>query len=351
MSRSLELQRNRGMSVSGPSNSPRHDEVRAVLADRVPEVADGHIEIMAVACSDSGVKIAVRPHRPVANPFTAFLAYPTRMQDISVRLGVADPAVAIVEYHDDPVRFVANAFRPIPVVAATVLDPDKRLIRVVVARGKDYARALGKAGTNVQLVRDLTGWNVTICTDECAGRLHFHNPIGTPSSPVHNVLTLTETEFIAVVRENVAPSSRHIPTWTRLVSPMLISRTRDALVYLLDVLESQRDPQRGYTTEQSQWRIALEAALTVTKPIYKDTLRRQSEELASYRRHLRDLATAVAEHRDTLGAAARTAADTALWTRLDVLTIPDGHERTPTTLAAMVAGPWRQTPARDDFPA
>lgn len=349
MSRSLELPRNRGTIVSAPRSSNRHEEVRAILVDRVPEVADGHVEIMAIARSDSGLKIAVRPHRPVANPFTPFLAYPKRMEDISARLGVANPA--IVEYHDDPVRFVANAFRPVPVIASTVLDPDKRLIRIIVERGKDYARALGKAGANVQLVRDLTGWNVTICTDECAGRLHFHNPAGTPSSPVHNVATLAEAEFIAVVRENVAMSSRHMATWTRLTSPMLISRTRDALVHLLYVLESRRDPQHGYTEEQSQWRKDLEAALTVTKPAYKDTLRQISEEAAACRRHLRQLATAVAVHRAHFDGTARTSADSALWALLDDLSIPDGSARVMTTLTGMLAGPWSETAAPQHFPA
>ncbi|TXH26072.1 MAG: hypothetical protein E6R06_07505 [Mycobacterium sp.] len=335
--------------VSTPSGSNRHDDVRAVLAEHIPEVADHRIAIISIARAAGAVKIAVKPQSTAINPFTPFLAHGRRLSEISARLDGDNPT--IVEYHDDPLRYVANAFRPIPVISATVLDPDQRRIRIVVGRGKDYARALGKAGANVQLVRDLTGWNISICTDGCVGRLHFHNQAGTPSSPVSNLAALTEAEFLAVVRENTAPSARHAPTWERLVSPALVSRTRDVLVHLLGVLESQRDPQQGYTAQQAQRRTDLQAALTITTPAYKDTLRQQSEDIAFYRRQLRHLATALAAHRDTLDATARTAADTTLWTLLDVLAIPDGDERTPTTLADMLAGPWRQPPAPQQFSA
>lgn len=334
--------------MSTPSGSQHHDDVRDVLAEHIPEVADRRIDIVAVARTGGAIKIAVKPQTPATNAFTPFLAHSRRLSDISARLG---GNVTIVEYHDDPIRYVGNAFRPVPVISADVLALETRRIRIVVARGKDYARALGKAGANVQMVRDLTGWNVTICTDDCVGRLHFHNPSGTPSSPVANVASLTDSEFLALVRENAGPAARHAPTWERLMSPALVSRTRDALMHLVRALEGQRDPRRGYTAQQSQRRGELEAALTVATPAYKDTLRQHSEDIAFYRRHIRQLATAMATHRDALDVAARSAADTALWKLLDVLTVPDGEDRTLTTLAAMLTGPWRQTPAPQHFPA
>lgn len=335
--------------MSTPSGSQHHDDVRAVLAEHIPEVADHRIGIMAIARAGGAIKIAVKPQSAAVNPFTPFLAHSGRLSDISARL--AGDKLAIVEYQDDPIRYVSNAFRPVPVISATILADSARRIRIVVARGKDYARALGKSGANVQLVRDLTGWNVTICTDDCVGRLHFHNPSGTPSSPVANVAALTDPEFLALVRENTAPSARHAPTWERLMSPALVSRTRDALLHLVRALESQRDPHRGYTAQQSQRRSELEAALTVATPTYKDTLRQHSEDIAFYRRHIRQLATAMATHRDALDTAARNAADTALWKLLDVLSIPDGEDRTLTTLTAMLTGPWSQPPAPQHFPA
>jgi len=335
--------------VSTPSGSQHHDDVRAVLAEHIPEVADHRIEIMAIARAGGAIKVAAKPHSPAVNPFTPFLAHSRRLSDISARLG--GDKIAIVEHHDDPIRYVSNAFRPIPVISATVLADKARRIRIVVARGKDYARALGKAGANVQLVRDLTGWNVTICTDDCVGRLHFHNPSGTPSSPVANVASLTDPEFLALVRENAGPSARHAPTWERLMSPALVSRTRDALVHLVRTLESQRDPQGGYTAQQSQRRGELETALTVATPTYKDTLRQHCEDIAFYRGHIRQLATAMATHRDALDAADRGDADTALWRLLDVLTIPDGEDRTLTTLTTMLTGPWSQPLAPQHFPA
>lgn len=335
--------------MSTPSGSQHHADVRAVLAKHIPEVADHRLDIMAIARAGGAIKVAVKPQSPAVNPFTPFLAHSRRLSDISADLG--GDKLAIVEYHHDPIRYVSNAFRPIPVISATLLTDSARRIRIVVARGKDYARALGKAGANVQLIRDLTGWNITICTDDCVGHLHFHNPSGTPSSPVTNVASLTDPAFLALVRENTAPSARHAPTWERLMSPALISRTRDALVHLVRALESQRDPQRGYTAQQSQRRGELEAALAVATPTYKDTLRQHTEDIAIYRRHIRHLAAAMATHRDALEADARSPADTALWKLLDVLTIPDGEDRTLTTLTAMLTGPWRQPTAPQHFPA
>jgi N utilization substance protein A len=72
--------------------------------------------------------------------------------------------IDIVDYSDEPTRFVAAALSPAKVSQATVVDEAGRSIRVVVP---DYqlSLAIGKEGQNARLAAKLTGWRIDIHPD------------------------------------------------------------------------------------------------------------------------------------------------------------------------------------------
>jgi N utilization substance protein A len=72
--------------------------------------------------------------------------------------------IDIIDFDDDPSRFVANALSPAKVVSVTVIDPNTRAARVVVPDFQ-LSLAIGKEGQNARLAARLTGWRIDIRSD------------------------------------------------------------------------------------------------------------------------------------------------------------------------------------------
>ena len=139
--------------------------VRKLFALEVPEIADGSVEIIAVA-REAGhrSKIAV-----------AVAGAGTQRQGCVHR---ADgPARAQRDERTRPARrstsststrtrrqFVGNALSPSKVVSVTVVDPNARAARVVVPDFQ-LSLAIGKEGQNARLAARLTGWQIDIRSD------------------------------------------------------------------------------------------------------------------------------------------------------------------------------------------
>lgn len=138
--------------------------VRKLFALEVPELADGSVEIISVA-RESGhrTKIAVRSTVPGLNAKGACIGpMGQRVRNVMSELG--GEKIDIVDYDDDPARFVGNALSPAKVVSVTVVDEAARAARVVVP---DYqlSLAIGKEGQNARLAARLTGWRIDIRSD------------------------------------------------------------------------------------------------------------------------------------------------------------------------------------------
>lgn len=72
--------------------------------------------------------------------------------------------IDIIDYDDDPARFVANALSPAKVVSVSVIDQTARAARVVVPDFQ-LSLAIGKEGQNARLAARLTGWRIDIRGD------------------------------------------------------------------------------------------------------------------------------------------------------------------------------------------
>jgi N utilization substance protein A len=138
--------------------------VRKLFALEVPEVADGTVEIMAIA-REAGhrTKIAVRSTAPGVNAKGACIG-PMGQRVRAVMAELHGEKIDIVDYADDPATFVGNALSPARVASVTVVDAAARAARVVVP---DYqlSLAIGKEGQNARLAAKLTGWRIDIRPD------------------------------------------------------------------------------------------------------------------------------------------------------------------------------------------
>ncbi len=138
--------------------------VRKLFALEVPEIADGSVEIAALA-REAGhrTKIAVHSKVPGLNAKGACIG-PMGARVRAVMTELHGEKIDIVDWSEDARTFVAAALSPSRVVSVEVVDPQLRSARVVVP---DYqlSLAIGKEGQNARLAAKLTGWRIDIRPD------------------------------------------------------------------------------------------------------------------------------------------------------------------------------------------
>ncbi|MDN5726404.1 MAG: transcription termination factor NusA [Propionibacteriales bacterium] len=138
--------------------------VEKLFALEVPEIEQGIVQIKAVA-REAGhrTKIAVTStDRNISAKGACIGPMGQRVRAVMHELN--EEKIDIVDWHEDPARFVAEALSPAKVTSVTVVDPAARAARVVVP---DYqlSLAIGREGQNARLAARLTGWRIDIRPD------------------------------------------------------------------------------------------------------------------------------------------------------------------------------------------
>jgi len=138
--------------------------VRSLFELEVPEVADGSVEIVAIA-REAGhrSKIAVQSHKTgVAAKGACIGPMGQRVQAVVDELH--GEKIDIIDFSEDPAEFVGNALSPSRVLSVEVVDLAAKSARVIVP---DYqlSLAIGKEGQNARLAARLTGWRIDIVSD------------------------------------------------------------------------------------------------------------------------------------------------------------------------------------------
>jgi N utilization substance protein A len=138
--------------------------VKQLFALEVPEIQDRIVEIMGVA-REAGhrTKIAVRSHRAGVSPKGSLIG-PMGSRSQAVMNELQGEKIDIVDWDEDPAKFVAHALAPAKVTSVTIVDEATRSAKVVVP---DYqlSLAIGKDGQNARLAARLTGWRIDIHPD------------------------------------------------------------------------------------------------------------------------------------------------------------------------------------------
>lgn len=126
----------------------------------VPEIGEEMIEIRGAARDPgSRAKIAVKSNDRRIDPVGACVGMRgARVQAVSGELG--GERVDIVLWDDNPAQFVINAMSPAE-VASIVVDEESHTMEIAVEEG-NLAQAIGKAGQNVRLASQLTGWKLNV---------------------------------------------------------------------------------------------------------------------------------------------------------------------------------------------
>lgn len=138
--------------------------VKKLFALESPEVADGTVEIAAIA-REAGhrTKIAVRSTRSGVNAKGACIG-PMGARVRAVMAELNGEKIDIVDFSDDPAELVAHALSPARVHAVQVVDEAAKAARVFVPEDQ-LSLAIGKEGQNARLAARLTGWRIDIRPD------------------------------------------------------------------------------------------------------------------------------------------------------------------------------------------
>jgi N utilization substance protein A len=138
--------------------------VRLLFALEAPEVADGSVEIAAIA-REAGhrTKIAVRAMEPGVNAKGACIG-PMGQRVRNVMHELHGEKIDIVDFSEDPAEFIAHALSPAQVKGVTLVDADARAARVIVPDFQ-LSLAIGREGQNARLAAKLTGWRIDIRPD------------------------------------------------------------------------------------------------------------------------------------------------------------------------------------------
>src|SRR3954465_13443294 len=134
--------------------------IRTLFELEVPEIADGLVEIRAVA-REPGYrsKIAVESHTQGVDPVGACVG----PRGSRVRMVVSElrgEKIDIIPWNPEPARFVAKALSPARV--REVLVDDESSEATVVVPDDQLSLAIGKEGLNARLAARLTGWKIDI---------------------------------------------------------------------------------------------------------------------------------------------------------------------------------------------
>ena len=134
--------------------------MKKVFYLEIPEIANGLVEIKAVAReAGSRSKVAIWTDVENVDPVGSCVGQRgARIQTIIQELG--GEKVDIIEYDENPEKFIANALAPAKIISLELSEADHKA--TVKVSADKLSLAIGKAGQNVRLAAHLTNWKIDI---------------------------------------------------------------------------------------------------------------------------------------------------------------------------------------------
>lgn len=129
------------------------DFVKQLLAQEVPELADGTISIEKIVREPGyRTKLIVRSNDPKVDPVGACIG----MRGIRVKNIVRElhnEKIDVIPYASDKLQLLQQALQPVQIRKIRVNDDESEIF--IVVEDEDFGAAIGKKGLNVRLIGDL----------------------------------------------------------------------------------------------------------------------------------------------------------------------------------------------------
>lgn len=136
------------------------DLLKRLFEMEVPEIFNGAVEIKAIAREPgSRSKVAVQSLQQGVDAVGACVGLRgIRIQNVVNEL--LGEKIDVIEWHDEPARFISNSLSP-AVVEKVTLDDETHTATVVVP-DRQQSLAIGREGQNARLAAKLTNWRIDI---------------------------------------------------------------------------------------------------------------------------------------------------------------------------------------------
>ncbi len=134
--------------------------IKKLFEIEVPEIAGGAVQIKAIAReAGSRSKIAVASTQEGVDPIGSCVGQKgTRVNAVISELG--GEKIDIIEWEEDPAKFIASALSPAKAITVEVRADQKEAKAIV--PNDQLSLAIGKGGQNVRLAARLTGWKIDV---------------------------------------------------------------------------------------------------------------------------------------------------------------------------------------------
>lgn len=137
------------------------DLVRRLFEQEVPEISDGTIKIKSIAReAGSRTKIAVSSENKNVYAMGSCIGH-HGIRIANIVKEINNEKIDIVEYDEDPAKFIVSALAPAKVEHIEVIDETIPSC-VVIVPNEQLSLAIGNKGQNVRLAAKLTGWKIDI---------------------------------------------------------------------------------------------------------------------------------------------------------------------------------------------
>ena len=195
-------------SSKGPqvtvSRAHRH-LVRRLFELEVPEIYTGSVEIKNIAREPgSRTKVAVAAKQEGVDPVGSCVGQRgVRIQNVLNELG--NEKIDVIQWSQDPVRFVANALSPAQVQQVEIDEEDRTA--TVIVDDKQLSLAIGKEGQNARLAAKLTNWRIDIKPASQAA----HEPLVKRKKPAMTVGESEESLMAVRLQEALKEAGEDAP--------------------------------------------------------------------------------------------------------------------------------------------
>lgn len=134
--------------------------VKELFKREVPEIADGTVEIKAIAReAGSRTKIAVFSNNADVDPIGACVGA-KGMRVANILSELRGEKIDIITYSEDPAAYITSALSP-ATASSIEVNAEEKSCSVLVPENQ-LSLAIGKEGQNVRLAAKLTGWKIDI---------------------------------------------------------------------------------------------------------------------------------------------------------------------------------------------
>ncbi len=137
------------------------DLVKRLFESEVPEIFDGTVEIKSIS-REAGSRTKIAVHSRDENVDAVGACIGPRGQRVGTIVDeLGGEKIDIVEFDEDPVKFISAALSPAEVLKVDIDDTAEKMCRATVPDSQ-LSLAIGNKGQNVRLAAKLTGWKIDI---------------------------------------------------------------------------------------------------------------------------------------------------------------------------------------------